>query len=368
MKKGLLAALCVLCLAVFAGAVPSFAGTSAKEKVILDTDMVEMFDDGLALLMLARSPKVELLGVTCVTGNSWQEEGVAYSLRQLELAGISTIPVFEGARYPLRPQRHANFELERRQFGMGHDSWLGSLSIPEPASWEEAYQKLYNSKPTLKPQRQHAVQFIIDTVRRHPHEVTIAEIGPCTNLALAIRLAPDIVPLVKRVVYMGGAFFQPGNVTPCAEFNWWIDPEAAQIAVRSAFKEQIVFGLDVCEKVVFQKKHYDRILKSAGETTLSAMLKKTFVGTSFAKDPSFTHYIWDVLVAAAIIDPSVVTQEKSVPIDVCTQFGVAYGQSLGYVGQGPLGCQTARVILDVDQKKVWDMINDKLYWQAAKEK
>ena len=174
-----MAAFCLLCGT-------SVQAAQQKEKVLLDTDMVEMFDDGVALVM-------------------------------------------QGMRYPLRPQRHELFEMERAQFGMGHDAWLGSIGRPEPTSWLEFYKKHYKSEPKFKPLDIHAVNFIIDTIRANPHEVTIAAIGPCTNLAAAIRMAPDIVPLVKRVVYMGGAFFQPGNVTPAAEFNWWIDPEAAQI-------------------------------------------------------------------------------------------------------------------------------------------
>ena len=75
---------------------------------------------------------------------------------------------------------------------------------------------------------QHAVNCIIDTVRANPGQVTIAAIGPCGNLALAVRMAPDIVPLIRRVVYMGGSFFQQGNTTPAAEFNWYFDPEAAR--------------------------------------------------------------------------------------------------------------------------------------------
>ncbi len=82
---------------------------------------------------MANAPGIDLLGVTCVTGNSWMQEGVAYGLRHLEIEGRN-IPVLEGMRYPLRPQRHDLFEMERAQFGMGHDSWLDSLGRPEPAS------------------------------------------------------------------------------------------------------------------------------------------------------------------------------------------------------------------------------------------
>lgn len=337
-----------------------------KEKVILDTDMVEMFDDGVALLMLARSPKVELLGVTCVTGNSWMQQGVAYALRQLELAGLKDIPVHEGMRYPLRPNRHALFSQERQQFGMGHDSWLGSLDMREPPSWDAFYRQQYQRDPVLKPAVRHAVNFIIETVRANPGEITIAAIGPCTNLAAAIRMAPDIVPLIKRVIYMGGAFFQQGNVTPAAEFNWWIDPEAARIMVQAPFREQVVFGLDVCEKVVFRREHYDRLLRSIGDGGMAAMLRGTFVGQSFAKDAAFTHFVWDVLVAAAIIDPSIITEERTCAIDVNTQYGPSYGQSLAYPKVAPAGCRKARIVTDVNQKRFWDMVNDRSYWTAPR--
>lgn len=342
----------------------SVLAAQQKEKVLLDTDMVEMFDDGVALIMLANAPGIDLLGVTCVTGNSWVQEGVAYSLRHLEIEGRD-IPVVEGMRYPLRPQRHELFEMERAQFGMGHDAWLGSLGRPEPASWQDVYKAQYGREPLFKPLDMQAVNFIIDTIRAHPHEVTIAAIGPCTNLAATIRMAPDIVPLVKRVVYMGGAFFQPGNVTPAAEFNWWIDPEAAQIAVRAPFKEQIVFGLDVCEKVVFRKEHYDRFLASLGKSPQADILKKTFVGQTFAKDAGFTHFVWDVLVAAAIIDPGIITAEKTCAIDVNTQYGLSYGQSLAFPTFSASGCAKARIVTDIDQERFWNMVNDKTYWRSA---
>lgn len=354
---GLLALL--LCLPVCALASP------AKEKVLLDTDMVEAFDDGVAMVMLANAPNVELLGITTVTGNSWVQEGTAYTLRQLEIEG-KNIPVAEGMRYPLRPHRHELFEMERKQFGMGHDAWLGSLGRPEPASWKAFYQEHYARAPQYQPIDTHAVNFIIDTVRAHPNEITIAAIGPCTNLAAAIRMAPDIVPLVKRVIYMGGSFFQPGNVTPAAEFNWWIDPEAAQILVRAPFKEQIVFGLDVCEKVVFRAEHYQRFLKTLGASQQADILRSTFVGQMFGKDPNFTHFVWDVLVAAAIIEPGIITKERSLNIDVNTQYGLSYGQSLAYPKFSPPGTQPVRIVTEINEKRFWDMLNDHTYWDSAR--
>ena len=344
-------------------AIPAMA---AKEKVLLDSDMVEAFDDGVAMLLLAAAPNVDLVGVTTLSGNSWVEQGTAYALYQLDQAGFKDIPVAQGLVYPLRPNRHEGFAIERKSIGRGHDGWVGSFNLPKPTSWEAAYVDTYKASPTLKPINKHAVDFIIDTVRANPHEITVAAIGPCGNLALAVRKAPDIIPLIKRVIYMGGAFFQPGNITPAAEFNWFFDPEAAKIAVRSPFKEQIVLGLDVCEKVVFTRENYDRLLKTLGSHPLASILRKTFVGQSFGKDPKFTFFVRDVLVAAVIIDPTLITDSITTYIDVCDQVGQTYGQSLAYVGDPPFGAQKAVVVKEIDAKRFWDLLNTPAFWQTKK--
>ncbi len=343
---------------------PAFAAVK-KEKVLLDADMVEAFDDGVAMIMLANAPGVDLIGVTTLTGNSWAAGGLAYTIKQLEIEGKTSIPVAMGFEYPLRPQRHAGIAEERKLYGMGHDSWMGSFGVPKPESWQAEYKKLYGGTPTMTPDKRHAVDFMIDTIRANPGEVTIAAIGPCTNLAVAVRKAPDIIPLIKRVIYMGGAFYQQGNVTPTAEFNWWFDPEAAKIALHTPFKEQIIVGLDVCDKVVFRQPHYDRLIQSLGKSDQAKILRSTFVGQTFEKDPKFTHFIWDVIVAAIIIDPSLITNEVTAFVDINDQYGLSYGQSIAYPKQGPVGSRQARIIMDVNQDKLWDMINDKTYWKSA---
>ena len=352
-------------VAAFLFVAPAFAA-GAREKVLLDTDMVEAFDDGVAMVMLANAPGIDLVGVTTLTGNSWAAAGVAYAMKQLEIEGKTSIPVAMGFEYPLRPHRHAGINVERKLFGRGHDTWMGSFGLEKPASWQAEYKKLYGGDPTMKLDARHGVDFIIDTVRANPGEITIAAIGPCANLAVAVLKAPDIVPLIKRVVYMGGSFYQQGNVTPTAEFNWWFDPEAAKIALRAPFKEQIIVGLDVCEKVVFRKSHYDRLLQTLGKSGQARVLRSTFPAQQFEKDPKFTFFVWDVIVSAIIIDPSLVTKEVAAFVDINDQYGLSYGQSIAYPKQGPEGSRQARIILDINQDKFWDMLNDKTYWKSAR--
>ncbi len=332
------------------------ATAQSKEKVILDTDMVEIFDDGIALMMLQLDPNIDLVGVTTVTGNSWVTEGTAYALRQLEAINSTHIPVAIGAEFPLRPHRHAAMSNERPLYGIGHDLWAGSFSHPAPESWQAFYQQMYGEEPKIQPIKQHAVEFLIDQIRCNPGEITIAAIGTCTNLALAVRIAPDIIPLVKRIIYMGGSFFQQGNVTPTAEFNWWADPEAARICVGSPFKEQIVVGLDVCEKITFKKTEYEKIRQIVKNPIITDMLNRNVLVRLFENDADYTHYIWDIIVAAILMDPTLVTAEVTYPIDISTDFGFSYGQSMAYQTQAPIGAQKARIITEVDKDRLWKII------------
>lgn len=199
MKKIFISVLCSL-LFISAG-----SQAQKKEKVILDTDMVEVFDDGIAMMMLAKAPNVDLIGVTIVIGNTWVPEATAYAIRQLESIGMTHIPVYEGIRHPLYPNRFENIQKEIALYGIG-DGYIGSAGYKEPESWDSFYRERYGSEPQMKPQDMKAVNYIIEQVKKHPGEITIMAIGTCANLAVAVRMEPEIVPLIKQVIYMGGVF------------------------------------------------------------------------------------------------------------------------------------------------------------------
>ncbi|MHC4558893.1 MAG: nucleoside hydrolase [Planctomycetota bacterium] len=328
----------------------------AKEKVILDSDMVVLYDDGVAMMMLANHPNIELLGVTIVPGNTWLSEGTAYALRQLEVLNRTDVPVASGTRYPLRAARYETMGLERKMFGYS-SSYIGCFGRAEPESYLDVYREKFGIAPTIKPVDKHAVTFLIDTIKANPGQVTVMPIGPCTNLAIAIRLAPEIIGLIKRVVYMGGAFDTPGNTTPSAEFNWWFDPEAAKMSVRAAFADQLIVGLDVCEKYHFNKKFFDRI--TAVETPIAKMFKEKY-GPEFEKNPNYTRLVWDTIAAAVVIDPTIIVEEETRWVDVNSDYGLDYGRSLGYHEQGPAGTQKARILLTIDEERFWNLMVDLL--------
>jgi inosine-uridine nucleoside N-ribohydrolase len=349
------------CAAVLATAP---AGVAAQEFAIVDADMGVLNDDAVALFMLLNSPDVTVLGVTIVPGNSWMENGTAAALRQLELVGRKDIPVFMGVREPLMGNRQPWLEAEERLWG--HSEYLGAFARPRPESYLALDRAPVIGYPTTKPADEHAVDFLVRAIKAHPNQVTLFVLGPATNVALAIRKNPEIVPLVKRVYYMGGAIDVPGNTTPAAEFNWWFDPESVRITLRAPFREQIIVPIDIAERVYYTKAEYDRIA-GAAETPITALFKQLH-GPRFAKDPAARSFVWDALTTAIFLQPAIATRLDDRFVDIDVTYGPNYGRSLGYhqsrrrsldtPADFPAGTQKVKVLMDVDRTALWDLYVD----------
>ena len=196
------------------------------QKIIIDTDPGQ--DDAVAILLALASPEIEVLGITAVAGNVPLPLTSRNARIVCELAGRRDVAVYAGCDRP----------LTRKLVTAEHVHGKTGLDGPQlPA-------------PTMPLQDQHGVDFIIETLRSHPAgEITLCPLGPLTNIATAFQNAPDIVDRVKRIVLMGGAYFQVGNITPAAEFNIYVDPEAADIVFRSG-AELVVHPLDVTHKAL----------------------------------------------------------------------------------------------------------------------
>ncbi|MEV6928159.1 nucleoside hydrolase [Dactylosporangium sp. NPDC051485] len=346
-------------------ATPQHAAGSATEKVIFDTDMGQLNDDAIALFMLANSGKVDLLGVTVVAGNTWMEEGTAYSLRQLELIKKPQVPVVPGAGEPLMGSRQATLAAEQTLFG--NVEYAGSYTRKRPSSYLQLQNTPYGGYPTHKPATgQAAVEFIADQVKRYPNQVTLFVLGPATNVALAVRTHPEIVPLVKQVIYMGGAIDIPGNTSPAAEFNFWYDPESAKIALRTPFKKQLIVPNDVAERVYYTKAQYDRIV-SQRETPITKMFKD-LQGPRFQANPAQQSYVWDSITAAVFLEPSIATKIEDRYVDINATFGPDYGRSIGYgpsrnrdmnnAANFPSGTQKVQVLFDINRDAFWNLYVD----------
>jgi inosine-uridine nucleoside N-ribohydrolase len=300
--------------------------TSPREKIILDTDFTTTGDDGMVGVMAAQlhaQGTIELLGITVVAGNEWLSQEVADALRAVERLGIAdTVGVYAGARYPL-VHDYRNVSQERALWGVG-GSWH---KHPEPADGE-LVAPLDGFATTARVQSQHAVTFIVDTVKKYPHQVTLLTIGPLTNIALAIRMHPEIVPLIRRIVYMAGAFEVPGNTTPAAEMNVWYDPEAARIVAREPI-DQTFIPLDVTNTVPLDKALFERITRNP-ESITTRLLKQSSFGRALERNSAATSYIYDTLALAYLIDPTYATDVAEMWVDVDVTWGPSYGRTLGY--------------------------------------
>jgi purine nucleosidase len=344
-------------LAVAALAVPlapvQAASPPPPQKLIIDTDFNLFGDDGQVFIMAAQAQaehRIKILGLTLVTGNEWLEEQEVLATKAVERMGVEKIvPVYAGARYALL-HSYRSFEQEKALFGRGDGYW-GAWSKPEPMSDADLVLPPDGRASHTRIQDKSAAQFIIDTIRANPHEVTILAIGPLTNIALAIREAPDIVPLIGRIVYMGGAFDVPGNSMPGAEFNIWMDPEAARIVVREPI-EQVFFPLDVTDTFSGDKALFDTLL-SKGPPILRQLFETSYMAKELAANPARGVHFYDQLAFAYALDPTLATQIDERWVDVDTEFGIDYGRTIGYRAVMPDNkyLQKAKIVKKIDLER-----------------
>jgi len=195
--------------------------------------------------------------------------------------------------------------------------------------------------------------------------VTILAIGPMTNIALATRQHPEIVPMIKQIIYMGGAIDVPGNTTPTAEFNWWFDPEAAQTVLRLPIK-QVVVPLDVTDTVKMNKATYDRVTHDPSKQTIVTQIFKQLNGYGFDGKNGFRNESrlhdghLDTLTIAYLMDPTFATQTVDEWVDVDTSFGANDGKATGYASNPPAGLQKMTIVKRFDNARFFDYYVDLL--------
>ncbi len=308
---------------------------AAQHKVIFDTDFVAPpQDDGLALLLALQSPELEILGVTTVAGNKSMERATVDALRVLEVAGRTDVPVFPGADMPLV---HEKSDFAVRAYG----EWWSDDPPPAPPGGFAARQAETTS----------AVDFIVRTVTDNPGEITILAIGPLTNIAMAMRQTPGFSRQVKRMVIMGGAVARlpdgGGNITPNAEFNFWVDPEAAKAVLRSGIPIELS-PLNVSRKSNFTKAWFEKLV--GVDTPITRFLAETM--SAYYSDPARSAHMYDQIAVASLVDPTLVTT-KELYVDVDDSRGINYGVSVGgtKIWPGAEGARKMRVQYELDWER-----------------
>ena len=208
-----------------------------KKKIIIDTDPGQ--DDAVALLLALASKELEILGITCVAGNVPLSLTSENARKILELTRYTEIPVFAGADRPIK----------RTLVTAEHVH--GKTGIDGPVL----------EKPKIKLQSKEAIEFIIETILSYPKdEVTLCTLGPLTNIGLAFQREPRIKTLIKEIIMMGGGFFEGGNITPAAEFNIYVDPEAAAEVLVSGIPITML-PLDVTHKALTSRSRIESFRK-----------------------------------------------------------------------------------------------------------
>jgi len=306
---------CVLCSA------------QQKRKIIIDQDAAgPAGTDQQSMLLLIQSPQTEVLGITVVTGDQWLREEVAHTLLMLELIGRTDIPVVPGAEYPLLRTKE---EAESWEQQFGRVAWLGAWT-PRYYHPPDELGEMQEGKPTTKPADEDAAHFLLRMVRKYPHEITIYEGGPMTNLALAISIDPEFASLAKELVFMGGSLNphtdNPEFVNaPTREFNLWFDPEAAHIVLRAPWKKIVCTAVDISVKTNLTPDMLDRI--RAADTPVARYVGK------YTRLRASYNYLWDELAAAAWLDPGIITKKEALFMDVDIDHGAGYGNTLNWTAQ-----------------------------------
>lgn len=351
-----------LMLALFLlGSLPSALGE--KRLVLIDQDgSGPGGSNQMSMMVLLQSPDVEVLGITVVTGNAWRDEEVQHTLRMLELVKRTDVPVVPGAVFPLvRTQQGTRLASPL----VGRVNWLGawgggpmdleheSENKPDFSRSHDPYfvPPMPEGTPHTLPLDQDAAHFLIAQVHAHPHQVTICAMGPLTNIALALAIEPHFAELTRGIVIMGGSLNPQTtdpefSTSPRHEFNFWFDPEAAHIVLRAHWPRIDVTTVDVSVKAPFTQQMVDQIAQSQSPAA-----------RYIANYSQERYYLWDEFAACAWLDPSLVTGERQLYMDVDLSHGPSYGDTLTWTAsiKPDTDVQLVHAQVDLDLPKFTNM-------------
>jgi inosine-uridine nucleoside N-ribohydrolase len=296
-------------------------------RILIDTD--PGVDDAMAILLALASPDVEIAGLTTVFGNSRNPLLLTQNAcALLELANRPGIPVAMGAGEPL-------LDAPPRSLSNIHGSnGLGDVVLPTPQ---------------IRPLDISAAEFIIQSCLANPKEITLVTIGPLTNIALALKLRPDLPDFVKEIVSMGGVVSNPGNVTPVSEANIFDDPEAAQIVFNAGWRVTLA-SLDITHQVALDQAYLDSLRElgnKAGQFLAEATRPYIKTYLDLGRPGMYAH---DVHAIMPILFPEIYTSRQTY-VDVETSGKLTRGQTVAD-WRGQYGKPAnARILSTVDGEK-----------------
>ena len=307
------------------------------QKIIIDTDPGQ--DDAVAILLALASPEdIDVLGLTCVAGNVPLDLTSKNARIVCELAGRPDVKVYAGCDRPL------GRELVTAEHVHGKTG-LDGPDLPDP---------------TMPLQDGHAVDFIIDTLRDAPAgTITLCPLGPLTNIATALQKAPDIAQKVQKIVLMGGGYFEGGNITPTAEFNIYVDPQAADIVFKSGIPI-VVMPLDVTHKALVTKPRNDAF-RALGTPAGIAVAQMTDFFERFDKEKygSAGAPLHDPCVTAYLINPDLFTG-RHINVEIETQSELTMGMTVADWWRVTDRAPNATFMGDIDADGFFTLLTERL--------
>jgi purine nucleosidase len=312
---------------VFAALILSYVFTASplaaqeKRKIIIDEDCSGPGGTNTqAILALVQSPDTEVLGITIPTGDAWRDEEVLHALRLLEIIGRTDIPVVPGAAFPLVNSKEY---IARWETLYGKVSYQGAWNFAKlhPVHGPSEIPPMPEGAPATKASTEDVAHFLLRMVRLYPHQVTIYEGAPLTNLALAQAADPQFASLAKELILMGGSLNPRTddpefNLTPRREFNLWMDPEASRIVLHAPWPRIFVTTVDISLKTYMEPELISQIGKSQ------------YPAAQYTAKYAQGYYLWDELAAVAWLDPSIITKWKKLYLDVSIDHSASYGDTL----------------------------------------
>ena len=302
-----------------------------KRKIILDCDPGH--DDAIAIMLAARHPTIDLLGITIVAGNQTLNKTLVNGLNVCQKLDIN-VPIHAGMPKPIMREQIVADNIH------GESGLDGPIFAPL----------------VRKAESKHAIQYIIDTLMNSDGDITLVPVGPLTNIAVAMRMQPAILPKIREIVLMGGAY-GTGNFTPSAEFNIYADPEAARVVFTSGVP-LVMMGLDLTNQTTCTADVISRMKKVGGPAgelfsdIMSFTLKTQYENYGLAGGP-----VHDATCIGYLINPDAFKmQDMYVEIDVNN--GPCYGRTvcdeLGVTGKQP----NTKVGMTIDTKWFWDLVEE----------
>jgi purine nucleosidase len=329
------------------------AAAQEKRKVIIDQDAAGPGGtDMQAILTLIQSRHTDVLGITVLTGDAWRDEEVQHTLRLMEIIGRTDIPVVPGAVTPLVNSKEF---IARWETLYGKLIYQGAWNMGKPLHGPTEIPPMPEGAPQTKAAEEDAAHFMVRMVHQYPHQVTIYAAGPMTDLALALIIDPQFAALSKELILMGGSISPVTDdpefkYTPRHEFNFWFDPEASHRVFHSKWPRIVVTTVDISITTKMTQALIDEIGKGK-----SAAARYT---VKYAQPNT----LWDELAAAAWLDPSIITRSGQLYMDVSTDPGASYGQTLVWEpgNQPGLGEQLVEVQQDLDREKFYQLFSSLL--------